>query len=522
MRMLERMAAAGGETAALHTALAELVEAAGADDGDLLLAGPDGSLELRATTHLADSVGRIRLGKGVGLAGQAYMLGEPIEILDLLMEDDRFAISPGEKPGAHTSGVALPIGPAATGEGALIFRWRSPGAPGWSDDPKFRKVLEEARLGIRLILVGASTPANRYEAATEVSRIISSSPYLEEILQLLVTMTAARFDYKVVTVRLLDERRHELILRATQATHKAYQNKRAIRLNESIAGRVLAEKRVAVVRDVQTDEDYIGHDLARDQGLRSMICLPLMIHDRPVGVLTCYTGVVREFPDDEVEALRALAQQAAVSIEHAKLQVRTTLMQEMHHRVKNNLQQVASLLRLQIRQSHYKDPAQALTDSLSRILAIASVHEMLSREDLDHVSLKNIGEMLALNMQQSMIPPTKRISMAIRGDDVYLNTNQATQAALIMNELIANAIEHGFGSRDEGEIHVTVEYRLGEIGLWVSNNGEPLPEGFDPSKGQLGLQIISSLSRSLGGSFKIENRLGWTVAEVKFSRARAE
>jgi two-component sensor histidine kinase len=522
MSLLRQMAASANESLAIQLAMLRLAELARCDDADLLVASVDGSLELRATTHLQGAVGRTRLGKGVGLAGRALIERRAIIVPDELMEDSRFAMSPGEIPGAHGSGAAIPLVSGGEPAAVVLFRWRSPGLPGWPGVEEIEAEMAEAAAGIRLISLGEGGPASRYEAATAVSRIISSSPYLEEILQLLVTMTAARFDYKVVTVRLLDERRQELILRATQATHKAYQNKRAIRLNESIAGRVLRERKVVMVRDVQTDQDYIGHDLARDQGLRSMICLPLMIHDRPVGVLTCYTGEVREFPDDEVEALRALSQQAAVSIEHAKLQVRTTLMQEMHHRVKNNLQQVASLLRLQIRQSHYKDPVQALTDSLSRILAIASVHEMLSREDLDHVSLKSTGEMLAHNMQQSMIPPHKKIAMTIRGDDVYLNTNQATQAALILNELISNAIEHGFGQRDEGEVHVSIENKNGEIGIWVSNNGEPLPPGFDPSKGQLGLQIISSLSRSLGGSFKIEDRLGWTVAEVKFSRARAE
>ncbi|MFX8082975.1 histidine kinase dimerization/phosphoacceptor domain -containing protein, partial [Acinetobacter baumannii] len=80
-------------------------------------------------------------------------------------------------------------------------------------------------------------------------------------------------------------------------------------------------------------------------------------------------STTHEFTPDEVRALETLAGQAAVLIENAKLQVRSTLMQEMHHRVKNNLQQVASLLRLQIRHGGYKTLEQALTDTLSRILA---------------------------------------------------------------------------------------------------------------------------------------------------------
>jgi two-component sensor histidine kinase len=368
----------------------------------------------------------------------------------------------------------------------------------------------------------AGTQTSKLGALTEVAKTITASPYLEEILQLLVNLTAQRFNYKVVTVRLLDDKRNELILRATQAKNKAYQKKRAIKLGESFAGRAISENRPIIVEDVQTDRDYIGHDLAEEQGLRSMICVPLTIQDRPVGVMSCYTGEMHFFHDDEISALETLAKQAAISIEHARLHVRNTLMQEMHHRVKNNLQQVASLLRLQLRQSHYKSLEQALGDSLSRILAIAAVHELLSREDLDHVSMLSIAESLVYHQQQSFVLPDKRIKFAVRGDNVHLSTTQATQVALILNELIQNAVEHGFKSATEGEIHLTVEEFGNEIGLWVSNNGDRLPGDFDPKRGQLGLQIVENLSRSLGGTFLIEDRLGWTVCEVKFQRSSGE
>lgn len=372
-------------------------------------------------------------------------------------------------------------------------------------------------------LYEAGSRLNRIGAVSEVARIITQSPYLEEILQLLVNMTAQQFDYRVCTVRLLDESAGELVLRATQATAKAYQRKRAIKLGESIAGQAIAKNRPIVVRDVREEETYIGHDLAVEQGLLSMICVPLTIQGRPVGVMSCYTDVIREFPRDEIKALETIAKQAALSIEHAKLQVRSTLMQEMHHRVKNNLQQVASLLRLQIRQSEDEKLEAALNGSLARILAIASVHDLLSRDDLDHVGVRSIAESLVKHQQQSFILPGKRIQFSIRGHDVPLNINDATRIGLILNELIQNAIEHGFATCDEGEVHVNIEYSEGEVGLWVSNNGDALPVGFDAETGKhLGLSIVDSLSRSLGGRFTLRDSLGWTVAELKFARVCAE
>jgi len=313
------------------------------------------------------------------------------------------------------------------------------------------------------------------------------------------------------------------VLRATQAQAKAYQRKRAIKLGESIAGRAIAENRPIIVRDVRIEEDYIGHDLAVEQGLRSMVCVPLTLQNKPVGVLSCYTAEVRDFLPDEIKALETLAKTAAVSIEHAKLQVRNTLMQEMHHRVKNNLQQVASLLRLQMRHSNYKSLEEALNDCLGRILAIASVHDLLSREDLDHVGIRSIADTLVHHQKSSLMLPNRQIQFQVRGSDVTLNMSQATQLALVLNELIQNAMEHGFKQTQSGEIHINVEEKDDEVSIWVSNSGDSLPEGFDPTAASnLGLKIVDNLARSLGGKYKMSDVLGWTVSEVKFPKVTGE
>jgi two-component sensor histidine kinase len=198
-------------------------------------------------------------------------------------------------------------------------------------------------------------------------------------------------------------------------------------------------------------------------------------------------------------------------------------MQEMHHRVKNNLQQVASLLRLQLRAASYKTLEQALNDVLTRILTISSVHDLLSREDLDHVGIKSIAEALVHHHQSSLLMPNKKIAFVVRGDDLKLNMNQATSVALLLNELISNAIEHGFEVSSEGEIHVTVEEKEENVSLWVSNDGDKLPPEFSPQDSKsLGLQIVENLSRSMNGTFSLRDVLGWTVSEVSFPRHSGE
>ncbi len=497
-----------------------------ADSCDIMFRDSQDGLILRASTVVPEMVGRLKLGKGIGITGLALSTGEPVLVAAKANQHPNYAKYPGLSE--HESGAvaAVPLR-NINGHlfGILLFRKTDP----WRFTPKVKIKLEEIAMTAAMVYkafragyqVGAQS--NRLGALSEVARTITNSPYLDEVLQLLVHLTAQQFNYKVCTVRLVDESRQELVLRATQATVKAYQRKRAIKIGESIAGRALEEDRPIIVRDVQIDSEYIGHDLAVEQGLRSMICVPLSIQDKPVGVLSCYTDEVRDFSADEVKALETLAQQAALAIENAKLQVRGTLMQEMHHRVKNNLQQVASLLRLQMRTAEYKTLDQALNDVLTRILAISAVHDLLSREDLDHVGLKSIADALVHHHQSSLLLPNKTIEFLVRGEEIKLNMNQATQVALVLNELISNAIEHGFEVCSKGDIHVTVEEKEGEVLLWVSNNGDKLPEGFDPSKSNsLGLQIVANLSRSMNGKFEISDVLGWTVSAVSFPRHSGE
>ncbi|HEY3783242.1 MAG TPA: GAF domain-containing protein [Fimbriimonadaceae bacterium] len=524
-QLLQHATSAASEDALLSELAFEMREMTQSETCDILLKDASDGLVLKASTIAPEFANRVRLGRGIGLCGKVFLDLKPLFLRKGTEEVKEFVRYPGIDDHHFDSSAIVPICLDGKALGVLMLRRLEPWDFKKAERENIMRLVDTVALAYssyhRAYEVG--TRSNRLGALSEVSKTISASPYLEEILQLLVNLTAQQFNYRICTVRLLDESQNELVLRATQAPARAYERKRAIRYGESIAGKAMVENRPIIVVDVQNEADYIGHDLAVEQGLRSMICVPLTLQDKPVGVLSCYTTEVREFSPDEIKALETLAKQAAVSIEHAKLSVRSTLMQEMHHRVKNNLQQIASLLRLQLRHSHYKSLEEAINDCLARILAIATVHDLLSREDLDHVGLRSIAETLVQHQQHSLIHPDKHINFEVRGEDVRLNMTQATQVALVLNELIQNAVEHGFHETDEGDIHVTVEEREAEVSLWVSNNGDQLPPKFDPaSQCNLGLQIVDNLSRALGGKFKIGDILGWTVAEVKFGRSGGE
>ncbi len=523
-RLMGAIAKARNEEQLLQVAAQTAKDLSGWGSCDILVPGPGGALVLAGSTHSPEYSMRFRLGPGKGVSSRAFVSGEVVIVKSGLQDDPDYTRHPGIPEPDYDAAYVAPLSSGHGLIGVFFLRRLEPWEPRKGELRWLGEVAKLIGCGLQVFQNGQLSKSidDKFDAVSEVTTSIAASPYLEEILQLLVNLTAQRFNYKVVTVRLLDEKRQELVLRATQATNKAYQNKQAIKLGESIAGRAIKENRTIIVPNVQVDKDYIGHDLAAEQGLKSMICVPLHIHGRSLGVMSCYCGKIKKFGRDEIAAIETLARQAAISIEHARLQVRNTLMQEMHHRVKNNLQQIVSLLRLQQRQSHYKSLEEALEDSLSRILAIAAVHELLSREDLDHVSIKSIAASLIQHQQQSFLLPGKKIDFKVEGDDCHLNTNQATQISLIINELLLNAVEHGFHFTDVGQIVLSVSICGDNVTLSAKNTGDPLPADFDVKKGQLGLQIIRSLSGSLGGEFVLENRGGHTVAEIRFKRATAE
>ncbi|MCC6402529.1 MAG: GAF domain-containing protein [Fimbriimonadaceae bacterium] len=489
-----------------------------ADNVAILLPSPTGGLELRAYHPSSSSIEHLVLGRGVGLVGYVAETGETVSIQHGLSNDPRHVIVPVLDDSGHESAIAAPLRIGGPHAGVLMIRRRKE----WPEAPSLEGYVNaladdlSCALSVYRTAFEAGSQSNVAATLAELADTVSGAPYLEEILDQLVQITARRFNYPVVTLRLLDSQREWLVLRATHAPDLSVPREPMIRIGESIAGRVAQLGKTEFVEDVLQSKDYIGHAGAIEHGVRSMVCVPLDVNGRISGVMSCYAGEVRQFPPEEIQAVEALAKQAAVSIEHGRLQARDTLLQEMHHRVKNNLQQVASLVRIELNRRGGKTTQESLSDTLARIEAIAAVHELLSRDDLDHVSLTSVANTLAAAQQQSLLPPGKSVNFHVKGGDVFVDTSRATQVALVINELIQNAVKHGFKVTDSGDVHVSIEAQSEIVGIWVSNNGDKLePERL---KDSLGIQIIEGLARALGGEFSLGEKLGWTVAHLKFPR----
>jgi two-component sensor histidine kinase len=268
-----------------------------------------------------------------------------------------------------------------------------------------------------------------------------------------------------------------------------------------------------VLTDAGEDPRYRYGELARREGLRSLLCVPLQVRERVIGVLNSYTGERHAFNSQEVELFQTLANQTALAIENARLVVNSAIVREMHHRVKNNLQTIAMLLRLQLGEPDV-DAEEALRESINRILSIAAVHDVLSEKGFRMVDVKQVLEQVAQSVTQNRLHLQERLEVVVRGDDIALPSREATALTLAVNELVQNALKHAFADRESGRIAVTLEALPSGFRVAVEDDGVGLmAEAMTPDG--LGLQIIETLvTQDLGGELTFEPTDGGTCAAI--------
>mgnify|MGYP000150214226 CR=1 FL=1 len=163
---------------------------------------------------------------------------------------------------------------------------------------------------------------------SKISSAITSDLYLEDVLKLIVTLTANVMQAKICALWLLDDKKKELKIRATQALSKEYLKERVIKVGEGIVGLVAKEKKPIAISDVQKDKRYKEKTLAKKEGLVSMLSVPMMVKKKVIGVINLYTTKPHRFTKSETELLQTVANQAAVAIENTELMVKTKVIQE--------------------------------------------------------------------------------------------------------------------------------------------------------------------------------------------------
>ncbi|MFH1783831.1 MAG: GAF and ANTAR domain-containing protein [bacterium] len=166
------------------------------------------------------------------------------------------------------------------------------------------------------------------KALSKISKAIASEQYLEDILRLIVTVTAQVMSSNICSLVLVDEKKKELIIRATQSVSEEYNKKPPLKIGEGIAGRVVKENKPLVVKDVTKEKEYKNRNIAQKEGLYSLLCVPLAVKGKVIGAINCYTPKPHDFTKYEIEILTTIANQAAIAIEHTELMVKTRVIQE--------------------------------------------------------------------------------------------------------------------------------------------------------------------------------------------------
>ncbi|HXG76186.1 MAG TPA: GAF domain-containing protein [Gaiellaceae bacterium] len=410
-------------------------------------------LVLRAThgTRVDELTRTPRMRPGEGITGVAAAERAPVMIPSQAHLDPRFKAFPNLPEDEYESILAVPILAREKLEGALNVRTREPRA--FTDDEvellvaiaaQVAQTIEHAKL-----YAAAQRRVVELEALARISEAVSESLYLEESLEAIVKTT----------------------MESLHATGAAL---------------VLEDGKIA------WPEGRAGAHAVR---------MPLRWKRRQIGELVCDRDT--PFSDDDVALLEAIAHHAAVALEHGRAVLRGVLAQEIHHRVKNNLQAVASLLRLQARAEDV-DPRKALQESVNRILAIAAVHEVLTEHREDDVDLGELVDRLRAMLVQGLVAG-KQVTAEL--EPVSLAGQRATALALVFTELFQNALEHG-----GQQVAVALAREDGQVVLTIADDGA----GLAGERTGTGLSIVRALVRDeLQGTFELESERG-TRARVAF------
>ncbi len=414
---------------------------------------PSDELVLRAThgTRVEEMTRRPRMRVGEGITGTAAAERAPVMIPSQAHLDPRFKQFANLPEDEYQSILAVPILAREHLAGALNVRTLEPREFTRDEIDLLVAIADQVAQTIQhaQLYAQAQQRVAELEALAKISEAVSESLYLEESLEAIVKTT----------------------MEAVAATGAAL---------------VLEDGKIA------WPEGRPGTYNVR---------LPLRWKRRQIGELVCDRDT--PFTADEQALLASIAHHAAVALEHGRAVMRGVLAQEIHHRVKNNLQTVASLLRLQAHSSDV-DPRKALEDSVNRILAIAAVHEVLTQQRDEVVELRELLDRLRSMLVQGL-GGAKEVHADL--EPVSLAGNRATALALVFSELLQNALEHG------GEaVEIELAQRNGEVVLAIADDGS----GIDGDAAGTGLSIVRALVRDeLQGRLELTSDRG-TRAEVVF------
>jgi two-component sensor histidine kinase/putative methionine-R-sulfoxide reductase with GAF domain len=528
LHLINRAATAGMTIPELlDTTVHQVADSTGADACAVLLydAATD-SLALRAAIGLnPTAAGSLIVSRGVGLTGHAAATGKTIVAPDARAHK-AYLEAPSMGDAIYSSHVSVPMLVRGSNQLVGVLNILSIEQRDYDDDEVafLETVAGELAMGIESARMHSLTDARLRRKVAElgtlqrVSRTVASSLDLQNVLRLITEAAVELMDAEAAAVfrvphhpnAATDERELAIEYRTGQMREAIHEQQR-----DDLILKVIESGHAGA-----TAIDYVD-------GSNPLFCLPLRSARETWGALCVRLPSDAELTEDELGLLQAFTDSASLAIENAQLyrdarhsvETASTLLQEMHHRVRNNLQTVAALLSIQIRQDPSTPSAEHLREAVSRIQSIAAVHDLLSDERrLSGVTVDAVARLVAEEARSTIIRPGLMVTFEIAPSDIIVPSKQATVLALLTNELVSNAVVHGFRQREHGRILIRTERRGRIATLEVENDGESIPENFDPNLSRgLGMRIVHRLVTSdLQGEFSLESHEAGTVARITF------
>jgi PAS domain S-box-containing protein len=374
----------------------------------------------------------------------------------------------------------------------------------------------------------------------QVSHAFGSTLDLDEVLATILDKVRDLLDVTGCSVWLRDPKTGDLVCRQAAGPNSEVVRRWRLAPGEGLAGWTTRHGESLMVQNAQRDERHAGM-LGEQIGLalRSVVSVPLQVKGKVIGALQAVDTKAGRFGEDDLTLLGSMAASAAIAIENARLyeqawgeiserrqaqealqaslREKESLLQEIHHRVKNNLQVMTSLLRLQSRYTKNAHTEQALAASRNRIQSMALVHEHLYQSpDLARINLADYLRRYVPYLTRVYREQAQSITVSIDAEDTFLDIDGAVPCGLLINELVSNALKHAFPSERTGEIRIDLQTEDGQAALTVSDDGVGFPVDVDFRLAKsLGLQLVNTLVRQLNGTINLDRSQG-TVFEVTF------
>ncbi len=361
----------------------------------------------------------------------------------------------------------------------------------------------------------------------KISNAVFTAEDSVELLEIIKTELSKIIDTKNFSLVLYDKESDSISTPITKKTKESYQTFPA---GKSLISYVIKNKRplLATRQEIEAMSKQ-GEISAEETTAKVWLGVPLKAKNEVIGAI-----VVQSFTDedaygeDELEILKFASDQIGLSIERkqtdekikASLEEKIVLLKEIHHRVKNNLQVISSLLYLQSKYLKDKDSLAVFLESQNRVRSMSLVHEKLYQsENLAKINLRQYLQDLTRYLFRSYNIDPERIQLKTKIDNVALDIDSAIPLGLIINELVSNSLKYAFPENRSGEVCISLKAtRDAGYLLKVTDNGIGIKKYLDePNKKSLGLQLVDTLVDQLQGRLEIEGKHG-TEFKIRFTK----